>query len=295
MDSLKGAANAPFGVPGIWVVHVLDIAIGSIVIGKPFSWDDSTVSSMYFPYSHVFLPSFASWNMSPHRCLRPTILPAAHHLPPFRHRLLWSPIIHQHHHMRTIATLRPPYKSQSYSFPSRLTIAAALFGAAYWLLPQHSANATKTVPFDDFLKEIDRVLCAEIRFYLGCQNVIFSPPTPLTPDVEVVVILDADATSEDGKGRVVGVRLTSFGRKEVEMVGFLGQILEGCEEEGLLRKQGKAVCHLACSDANGIWAYGGPGVEVPGAHLRPWGEEGGWLKRIVTIYKGTWNVRLVSR
>ena len=47
------AANAPLGDPGTWVMHVLENAIGSIVIGKPFSWNDQTVLSMYFHHSHI--------------------------------------------------------------------------------------------------------------------------------------------------------------------------------------------------------------------------------------------------
>ena len=290
MDSLKGAANAPFGVPGIWVVHVLDTAIGSIVIGKPFSWDDSTVSSMYFPHSHVFLLSFASWNMSPHRCLRPTILPAAHHLPPFRHRLLWSPIIHQHHHMRTIATLRPPYKSQSYSFPSRLTIAAASFGAAWWLLPQRSANATKTASSDEFRayvhdlqKRIDSELRKAWHEYLGCQNIRFEPPQQIASDLWIGFTWDGDVTSEDVKGKVLGVCLNTNGGDEMKMVVLLLDLLGNWDKEGVLRRQGKAVCILSCRGVMGIWVYGEVGVEVEGADCRVWGTEGGCLSRIVRL------------
>ena len=95
--------------------------------------------------------------------------------------------------------------------------------------------------------------------------------------------MDADATSEDGKGRVIGVCLTSLGTEETEMVDLLWRVLEDYDKEGVLRRQGKAVCLVSCRGVDGIWVYGEAGVEVEGADRRVWAKEGGWLSRIAAV------------
>ena len=103
--------------------------------------------------------------------------------------------------------------------------------------------------------------------YLGCQNVgfkVLSVPDDRVaefPDLQMGLYLDADAfaTSGDGKGTVVGLRLISRSREEKELVAPLRQIFEGLDKEGALRRKGKAVCLIGCKGVDGIWVYGEEG------------------------------------
>ena len=250
---------------------------------------------MYFHHSHILL-GFASWNadtvpiMPPHRYLRPVILPTAHHLPPIPHRLPCSPITHQHHHMRTTATLPPPYRSQRYAFSVGSAI-AAMFGAVSWLRPQRSTNATNTAPSYGIrvldAHSVERYFNSELRKafheYLGCHNIQIEPSRPIESDLHTGFFWDGDATSGAGKGSVMGVCLTSLGREEMEMVEFLQRLLEAWDKEGVLRRHGKAVCLLSCRGVDGIWVYG---EEVENAEISVWGVEGGGcLSRIFSVGK----------
>ena len=168
-----------------------------------------------------------------------------------------------------------------------------MFGAALWLRPQRSTDTTNTVRshiiralYAHILEEcIKPELHKAFHEYLGCQNIQFEPSQPIACDLTIAFFLDADATSGEGKGNVIGVCLASLGREEMEMVGLLRQNLEVWDKEGVLRRQGKAVCLLSCRGVDGIWVYGEAGVEVEGADLRVWGQEGGWLSRIVSLEK----------
>ena len=188
--------------------------------------------------------------MPTHRCLRPIILSAAYQLPPIPHRLLCSPITHQHHHRRTTATLRPPYRSQSYAFSAGSAI-AAMFGAVLWLRPKRTRA--------DYVHNLEKFINSELRkaFHedLGCQNIKFEPSRPIAPDLEIGFFWDADAPSGAGPGSLLGVCLNSLGREKIWMVDYLRKILEDWDNQGVLRRQGKAVCILSCRGVAGIWVW----------------------------------------
>ena len=104
-------------------------------------------------------------------------------------------------------------------------------------------------------------------------------------DILIGLYFDADAASGDMNGNAIGVALLAFDMKESELVCCLRHILMDWDRQGLLRREGMAVCLLYCKDADGIWVYGKEGVEVEGADLRVWGEEGGWMSRIFSLKK----------
>ncbi len=97
--------------------------------------------------------------------------------------------------------------------------------------------------------------------------------------------LDADAASDKIKGNIVGVCLFSKGREEMELVSSLQQLLKVWDSEGLLKREGMAVCSISCKGVDGIWIYGKEGVEVGGTNLRVSGGEGRWLSRILYVKK----------
>ena len=113
-----------------------------------------------------------------------------------------------------------------------------------------------------------------IRGYTGCQNIIFEEvsPSELTssiapdavaaqlPDLQMGILLDADATSENVKGNVIGFMMVSFGRKKMELAPLLLQILNNMDSQGLLRREGKAVCLVLCNDAQDIIFYAKEGL-----------------------------------
>ena len=202
--------------------------------------------------------------MPPHRCLRPIILPAAHHLPPTPHRRLCSPLTHQHHHRRITATLRPPDKSQSRAFFAASAI-AALFGAVLWLRPQRSTNATKSVPSHE-IHALDAHILEAFHKYFGCQHVILAvcslseltssnAPDDVAAqfaDLQMGVFLDGDTTSENVKGNIIGFCMASEGREEIELILLLQKLLMDFDSGGGLKRQGKAVCLVSCKGVDGI-------------------------------------------
>ena len=132
--------------------------------------------------------------------------------------------------------------------------------------------------------------------HLGCQNfqheMIPETTSSNAPDdsvanfadIQMGVFLDADAASENIKGKVIGFTLSSEAREEMELVYLLPKILKSWDSEGLLRREGKAVCAISGKGSDGIWIYGEEGVEVEGADFQVRGE-GGWLSRILSLEK----------
>ena len=160
-----------------------------------------------------------------------------------------------------------------------------MFGAVLWLCPQRSTNATNTIPshvrnlyahiveecIEHIVEEcIEPELHKAFHEYLGCQDVKFVPSNApddvvaQSADLQMGLYLDADATSGDSKGTVVGLRLISRSREEKELVAPLRQILEKFDKEGVLRRKGKAVCRIGCKGVDGIWVYGEEGVRCRG-------------------------------
>ena len=133
--------------------------------------------------------------------------------------------------------------------------------------------------------------------HLGCQNVRYEVQGVIkysitlnddvvnVADIPIGLYFDADAASGDMNGDVIGVCLMAIDIEELELVPRLRNMLTHWDRQGLLRREGMAVCLVSCKDADGIWVYGKEGVEVEGADLRVSGEEGGWMSRIFTLKK----------
>ena len=229
--------------------------------------------------------------------LRPIILPSARQLIPSPHRPLHSSIIHQHHHRRAAATLRPYTKSRNYAFPVVYASAATIV-AAFWLRPQRSTNIDYAITERILRKFLLPNLHIAVHEHLGCQNIrvelIQGVTSDTAPDDDVVVnfadlqmvlCLDAGAASEKIEGNILGVCMFSKGREEMELVSSLRKLLKVWDSEGLLKREGKAVSLVYCKGVQGIWVYGKEGVEVEGADLRLEGGEGVWMSRVASVEK----------
>ena len=190
-------------------------------------------------------------------------------------------------------------QSQNSAF---LAVFVTLLGTRLWL-PQRS-----TIPPQELRalygqiveKDIKPCLRKTLQEYLGCQNVQYTPSFNIAPndylakvdDVQIGIILDADAASENLKGSVVGFGLTAIGREEIELVILAQKHLKDLDSQGVLRREGRAVLLVSCKGSDGIWVYGEEGVEVKGAITRV-EMEGGWMSQIL-ILKKEYPSRLIS-
>ena len=139
-------------------------------------------------------------------------------------------------------------------------------------------------------------LLKAFREHLGCQNIAYEVCPEITssnaPDdivvkyagIQMGLYLDADALSENVKGNVIGYFMISEAREEMELVCLVLHLLKFLDSEGLLRREGKAVCLVSGKGADGIWVYGEEGVEVEGADYRAWGGDR-WMSRILSLQK----------
>ena len=189
------------------------------------------------------------------------------------------------------------YSTQSLS-GAFLAVFATFFGTASWL------RQPSTVPPQELRalygqiveRDIKPCLRKTLQEYLGCQNVQYIPSSSIAPndylakvdDVQLGIILDADAASENLKGSVigsvVGFGLTAMGREEIELVILAQKHLKDWDSQGVLRREGRAVLLVSCKGSDGIWVYGEEGVEVKGAITRV-EMEGGWMSQILILKK----------
>ena len=102
--------------------------------------------------------------------------------------------------------------------------------------------------------------------------------------IRVVLFLDADAAIETLKGSVLGLHYTSIGSEEIDMVASTQEILKAWDEQGFLRREGRAIFWLSGKGADEIWVYGEEGVEVDGAIAKA-ELEGGWMSQIISFDK----------
>ena len=84
-------------------------------------------------------------------------------------------------------------------------------------------------------------------------------------DVQIGLYLDADATSGDCKGNIIGVCIISGRRKEMDLLQLLGEILTSFDSKGQLKKEGMAVCLVMCKGVAKIYVMGKEGVKMKGA------------------------------
>ena len=132
--------------------------------------------------------------------------------------------------------------------------------------------------------------------YLGCQKVRSQPystglfdilpngDVAKVADLRVVVFLDADAATKNSKGSVLGVHYTSTGLEEIDLVASTQEFLKEWDEQGFLRREGRAIFWSSCKGVDEIWVYGEEGVEVEGAIARV-ELEGGWMSQIISFEK----------
>ena len=102
--------------------------------------------------------------------------------------------------------------------------------------------------------------------------------------IRVVLFLDADAAIETLKGSVLGLHYTSTGSEEIDMVASTQEIMKAWDEQGFLRREGRAIFWLSGKGADEIWVYGQEGVEVDGAIAKE-DLEGGWMSQIISFDK----------
>ena len=111
---------------------------------------------------------------------------------------------------------------------------------------------------------LDRV----IRDYQNFEVEEWSPSELSAPDdvaaqfanLGIFEVLDADATSENVKGKVIGLWMASGARDETELLLLLRRILMDLDSKGLLKREGMAVCLVSyrCNDSKSndkIWVY----------------------------------------
>ena len=217
------------------------------------------------------------------RSLRPIILLSARQFSSTPCRLLHSPFDHQHHHRRTPKTLCSSAKSQIPAFLAGFLAGCAVtFGTAIWFYLEQSTNAAVNVlphmaraAYTTILeKVVVPNLHRVVREYLGCQNFEFEEwsPSELTSssasddvaaqfaNLGIYKVLDADATSENIKGNVIGFCMAAEAREETELLFLLGRILMDFDSKGLLKREGMAVCLVSYKSNDSkindkIWVY----------------------------------------